>query len=177
MTRSRRASKGDGWVGRQSKVSIARCDKATGKRQDLFGRKTLIERLGNGGTTGQDVERGLMTSFDGEDRSSGDKVSLVGDQTSTSNVRADTNLLDQTSNIDGGCNVSSDGREIERAIDRGRVDRREGRCQIFGVNGFIVEDSSENLFGDRWNSETGVGKVLVGELGRYLSIELGLELL
>ena len=90
-----------------------------GNGEDFTGGEGDIEARGDGGTRVQDVQNSLVTSLNGDDGSSGSQEDRVADETSSTEVSCNTEVLDDTS-VDGhGGDISQHRVEVELTVGDG----------------------------------------------------------
>lgn len=118
-----------------------------------------------------------MPGLDGEDGTSGGEENGVGEQGSTTEVGADTNVLNNTGGRCHGCNIGEGRGEVELAVgDGGFTEGLQSSLEDDGVGSLILLDVDELLNGEVGAGEAGSNKVGLLELGNCLLVEGRLEL-
>lgn len=90
-----------------------------GNGEDFAGGEGDIEARGDGRTSVQDVQNGLVTSLNSDDGSSSSQEDWVADETSSTEVSCDTEVLDDTSDGGHGGDISQHGVEVELTVGDG----------------------------------------------------------
>ena len=119
-----------------------------------------------------------MTSFNRQDRSGSVQDVLVLDERRATDVRADTDELDQACSCGHSCNVTENGVEVELAAADGRRARGgKSSLELGRVRRLVALDARKLLDGDLSIGEACSGEVGFLEFGQRLRIEGALELL
>ena len=100
-------------VRRDTKVTTR--NKRSSQCQNFIRSKSEIERLWNGSSGIKNVQDRLVTSFDGQNRTSGSEEDRIGKEVGGSKVRGDADVFYETSNAGHCRDVGQNFREVERA--------------------------------------------------------------
>ena len=169
------AQGGEGLDG-ESGVGGGACgDEGGGEGVDLVEVEGNIERLREGRLACNSSEEGIVAGLDGENATGGGDICLVGDEGGGAEVGAHTDALDDVCGGQEG--LGSEVAKVVCALGDGcDASSLEGGGQEVDVGLLIAANLLEVLV-EVGAVETSVGKVLSGELGEGLAVEVGLEML
>jgi hypothetical protein len=169
-------AKGRESLNRESGVgSRARLDEGRCQGVDLVEVEGDVEGLGEGRGVEGATEEGIVAGLDGEDAAGSGNVGRVGDEGGGAEVGAHTDTLN-----DGGGGQEGVRGEVAKVVcalgDGCDTSSLEGSGQEVDVSLLIAANLLEVLV-EVGAVETSVGKVLSGELGEGLAVEVCLEVL
>jgi len=165
-------------IGNEPRERATRNERSSNS-QDLIGGQRDIESLGDRSTSlAEDVEHSLVAGLHGED--GGSRIQQLGviDESSTTEVSRNSNVLNDSCGSSECIGIGQCTVEVEVASGNGsRAYIRESAIQEGQVGGFIRLNASDQLDGEVSICKTCAGKVGGLELLKTLCIELGLKLL
>lgn len=100
---------------RTRNTEVATRDEGASDCQHFRGHEGNIKRLGDGAALLEDVQEGLMTGLNGDDRGGSGQENGVGNEVSSSEVGRDTEVLNETGSGGHDFNTLESGVEVELA--------------------------------------------------------------
>ena len=159
-------------------TEVTALDEATGNSKNLVGKERNIERLRDERIALEQVEEGLVARFDGHDGSGRSEDARVLDEVCGTEVRPDTNVLNELGDRHHGRDVHEHARKVEGASRQRRLAKADNEFLDGGhMDGLVDLDDRDLGDGDVGRRETGAEKVGRLEFGQALRVELGLEVL